>query len=49
MTYSSFMNGMKKADVLLNRKSLSELAIKDPAAFDGLLKLAKDKLAAAAK
>lgn len=49
LTYSSFMNGMKKAEVLLNRKSLSELAIKDPAAFEGLLKLAKDKLAAASK
>ena len=47
-SYSVFMNGLTKAGCLLNRKSLSELAIKDPAAFDGLLKLAKDKLATTA-
>jgi len=49
ISYSVFMNGMKKANVDLNRKALSELAIKDPAAFDSLLKLAKEKLAIAAK
>lgn len=49
MSYSVFMNGMKKANVDLNRKALSEMAIKDPAAFDSLLKLAKEKLAVAAK
>lgn len=49
VSYSVFMNGMKKANVELNRKALSELAIKDPAAFDNLLKLAKEKLAAASK
>lgn len=47
--YSSFMNGMKKAEINLNRKALSELAIKDPAAFEGLLKVAMEKLAAASK
>ncbi len=49
VSYSVFMNGMKKANIDLNRKALSELAIKDPAAFDTLLKLAKDKLAVASK
>jgi large subunit ribosomal protein L20 len=45
-SYSQFMNGLKKAEIDLNRKALSELAIKDPAAFEGLLKVAKEKLAA---
>lgn len=49
ITYSRFINGLLKADVQLNRKALSELAIKDPAAFDGLISLAKEKLAVAAK
>ena len=49
VSYSVFMNGMKKANVDLNRKALSELAIKDPIAFENLLKLAQDKLALAGK
>ena len=32
-TYSKFMNGLKKADININRKMLSEIAIADPAAF----------------
>ncbi len=48
-TYSSFMNGLKKADITLNRKALSEMAIHDPAAFDSLLKISKEKVAAAKK
>ena len=35
--YSTFMNGLKKAGVALNRKMLSEIAISDPAAFTHLL------------
>ncbi len=38
--YSRFMNGLKMAGVLLNRKMLSELAIHDPAAFDKLVEIA---------
>lgn len=38
--YSLFMNGLKMAGVLLNRKMLSQLAIHDPAAFDQLVELA---------
>ena len=39
--YSRFMNGLKKAGVELNRKILSELAIRDPKAFDQLVEVAK--------
>jgi large subunit ribosomal protein L20 len=38
--YSEFMNGMKLAGVILNRKVLSQLAIDDPKAFDQLVELA---------
>jgi len=41
MTYSVFMNGLKKSGVTLNRKALSELAINDQKAFGSLLKIAK--------
>ncbi len=41
MNYSSFINGLKKADINLNRKMLSELAIADPAAFTALAEKAK--------
>ena len=35
--YSTFMNGLKKANIDLNRKMLSEIAIADPAAFASLV------------
>ncbi len=38
--YSLFMNGLKHAGVLLNRKMLSQLAIDDPASFDTLVQQA---------
>ena len=41
MNYSTFMNGMKKAGVTINRKMLSEIAIADPAAFTALVEQAK--------
>jgi large subunit ribosomal protein L20 len=47
--YSRFICGLKSATVTLNRKMLSELAIRDPAAFDKLVELARkhvDKAAA---
>ncbi|MBR5409711.1 MAG: 50S ribosomal protein L20 [Clostridia bacterium] len=44
MNYSTFMNGMKKAGVTLNRKMLSEIAIADPAAFTALTEQAKEAL-----
>ena len=44
MNYSSFMNGLKKAGITLNRKMLSEIAIADPAAFTALTEQAKAAL-----
>lgn len=44
MNYSSFMNGLNKAGVALNRKMLSEIAIADPAAFTALTEQAKAAL-----
>lgn len=44
MNYSTFMNGLKKADINLNRKMLSEIAISDPAAFTALTEQAKAAL-----
>ena len=41
MNYSTFMNGLKKANILLNRKMLSEIAIHDAAAFTALVEQAK--------
>lgn len=38
MNYSKFMHGLKEKGILLNRKSLSELAIHDPKAFESLVK-----------
>lgn len=42
--YSTFMNGLKKANITLNRKMLSEIAIADPAAFTALVQQAKAAL-----
>lgn len=44
MNYSTFMNGLKKAGIDLNRKMLSEIAISDPAAFTALVEKAKAAL-----
>jgi large subunit ribosomal protein L20 len=46
MRYSQFINGLKKANIELDRKSLSEMAISDPNAFDLVVKEAQDALAA---
>ena len=42
MSYSKFMAGLIKAGVALNRKMLSEIAIKDPAGFKVLVDMAKN-------
>jgi large subunit ribosomal protein L20 len=42
--YSEFINGLKKADIQLNRKMLSEIAIADPAGFDAIAAAAKAAL-----
>ena len=44
--YSQFINGCKKADIALNRKMMSEIAIDDPAAFDAIVDSAKKALSA---
>jgi large subunit ribosomal protein L20 len=53
MRYSEFMYGLQLSMVALDRKSLSEIAIHDPATFDKLVEIAKkavaDAKAAAAK
>ena len=45
MNYSTFMNGLKKADVEINRKMLAELAVNDKAAFTALTEMSKAQLA----
>ena len=45
LRYSEFINGCKKANITLNRKILSEIAIADPAGFDAIVDKAKAALA----
>ena len=44
ISYSKFINGLAKAEVTINRKMLSEIAIDCPAAFTNLVEIAKDAL-----
>ena len=44
MNYATFMNGLKKANITLNRKMLSEIAINDAAGFTALTEKAKAAL-----
>ena len=44
LSYSRLMFGLKKADVALNRKVLSEMAISDPEGFSALVETAKANL-----
>ena len=44
INYSRFMNGLKKANIDMNRKMLSEIAIADPKAFAELVEKAKAAL-----
>lgn len=45
MPYSHFMNGLRNAGVELNRKTLADLAVRDPSAFGDLVAIAKEALA----
>lgn len=45
LSYSKLMYGLKLADVTVNRKMLSEMAINDPTGFTALVDVAKSKLA----
>jgi len=47
VSYSRFVGAMRKANIALNRKMLSEIAIHDPAAFDKLVALAQQVAKAA--
>lgn len=44
LSYSVFMNGLKKAGVQLDRKVLSDMAINDPEAFAAIVEVAKKAL-----
>lgn len=48
MTYGTFMNGLKKASIEINRKVLADIAVHDKAAFAVLVEQAKASLTAAA-
>lgn len=41
LTYSRFVSGLSKSNILLNRKALSNLAIEDPAAFKAVIEMAR--------
>jgi len=45
ITYSRLMHGLKQAGVLLDRKTLAELAVHDPAAFGQIVTLARNATA----
>ena len=47
MSYSEFMGGLNRASVAIDRRSLADLAITDPAAFDQLVEVAKGEAAPA--
>ena len=44
ISYSQFIHGMKLAQVVLNRKVLSEMAINDPEGFDAVVDMARQAL-----
>lgn len=46
MSYSQFMNGLKKAEIGLDRKVLSDMAINDAASFEKLVEIAKQHVSA---
>ena len=41
MSYSTFMNGLKKQNINLNRKVLADIAVNDPSAFTKLVEMAR--------
>jgi len=43
ITYSAFMNGLKKAKIAIDRKILADLAVKDPQVFKKLVEIIKKK------
>jgi large subunit ribosomal protein L20 len=47
LRYSQLINGLNKAGIILDRKSLSAMAVSDPAGFDAVVEQAKAALSAA--
>jgi large subunit ribosomal protein L20 len=45
ISYSRFLHGLKQADVVLDRKVMADLAVRDPQAFTELTNIAKQALA----
>jgi large subunit ribosomal protein L20 len=43
MTYSQFMNGLKKSGIDINRKMLADMAVREPESFSSLVTLAGGK------
>ncbi len=48
MSYSRFINGLKVAEIEIDRKALADIAVTDPAAFASLVKAASEALSEAA-
>jgi len=44
LSYSRFINGLKKADVEINRKMLADMAVNDKVGFDRLVRVAKENI-----
>ncbi|NLC11897.1 MAG: 50S ribosomal protein L20 [Firmicutes bacterium] len=44
LTYSKLMNGLKKANIAINRKMLADLAVKDSKGFSKLVEIARENL-----
>ena len=47
LTYSQFIHGLKEANTEIDRKMLADMAVRDPASFDQLVQLAKEKVSTA--
>lgn len=48
LRYSEFIHGLNRAQIVLDRKSLAEMAVNDPSAFDMVVQRVKDALGTAA-
>ena len=44
LSYSALIHALKKADIVLDRKSLAELAVREPSAFAKVVETAKEEL-----
>jgi len=44
LTYSQFMDGLKKSGVEINRKMLADMAVREPESFANLVTIAKGKV-----